>query len=591
MKCLFRTPRLLVLLAWLSTLSTAGVMTAQTNSPAGSDTEEVKSEDVQPTFTLQVQKNLVVVRAVVKDSKGRAIGNLHKEDFKLYDRGKLQEISQFGTEVPFLKRLQPLEGGEATADEEAQPETKLAATTPGRYMALYFDDMYSPWEDLARTRDAADKYLATSLQPGDRAGVFTASGQGNLDFTSDLGALHTALLHLRQHPNLLLRPDDCPMINPHQAYQIMAHKDQDALDIAAEEIVACRYDNDQRYLNSATMEARGYAEQLYQSFLSETETTLRGIGQVVRRMSILPGERSIILISSGFFGEDEEIYPLLDSLTSAAIREKVVIAGLDARGLYTSIPGIDASHRLFPLTSRADLDGKRQQLQLEWDSIRTDPVRWLAVDTGGKFANNSNDLDQGLREVGTLPEFYYVLAFSPSVLKYDGAFHEIKVRVEGHKGYVIQARHGYYAPRKAADPAEEEKEELHEALFSQDELAQVPIAVHTQFFKADAMRAKLAVVTRLDVSGLHLDKAEGRNVGDVTFLTAIFDRDGKLVNGKEKKLQLRLLDSSLTRILASGLTVRASFDVPPGNYLVREVVRDGAGSHIAETSRTVEIPY
>ena len=59
---------------------------------------ELASHDEPATFKVNVK--LVVVRAVVRDSQGRAIGNLHKEDFAVFDKGKPQVITQFEVEQP-----------------------------------------------------------------------------------------------------------------------------------------------------------------------------------------------------------------------------------------------------------------------------------------------------------------------------------------------------------------------------------------------------------------------------------------------------------------------------------------------------------
>src|SRR5208282_6565662 len=97
------------------------------------------------------------------------------------------------------------------------------------------------------------------------------------------------------------------------------------------------------------------------------------------------------------------------------------------------------------------------------------------------------------RKLAGLPEAYYLLAFSPQNLKLDGAFHPLQVKLVSPKGLVVQARRGYYAPKKPNDPSVQEKEEIQEAVFSQDETHELPIDVHTQFFMKTESDARITV--------------------------------------------------------------------------------------------------
>ncbi len=215
----------------------------------------------------------------------------------------------------------------------------------------------------------------------------------------------------------------------------------------------------------------------------------------------------------------------------------------------------------------------------------------LALDTGGVFFNNNNDLDAGFRKVAGIPTAYYLLAFSPQNLKFDGRFHPIQVKLVTLKGLTVQARRGYFAPKKPADATEQEKDEIREALFSQDETHELPIDVHTQFFMKSESDARITVLTRIDLHPLHFRKEVDRNVDNLTFVTAVFDQDGHQISAQEKDVQLRMFDSTLERYLQSGITMKTLFDVKPGTYLVRAVVRDSESGQISGLNRTVEIPY
>jgi VWFA-related protein len=558
-----------------------------------SDQSELTTQDLQPTFKIQVERNLVVVRVVVRDSKGVAVGNLRKDDFRLFDNGKPQTISQFAIELPSAKIRTTLTSEKSEVDIEVQPETTPAPSTPQRYTGLYFDDVHLRFEDIARTRDAADHYLETAVQPGDRVGIFTSSGQHVLDFTDDHAQLHRALFQLRPRPLIWDTASRCPEITPYQAYLMVHQRDPFALDIANAEAYRCDCEQLPRIppdcAPQAAARAEGEAVRILSQYETQSEASLRGLDLLVRRMGVLPGQRSVVLISPGFLSATQEFR--LDEIVDRASRSEVIINALDAKGLFAPLALGDASERPLVLVQRPDLVAKKAQIQLAGFDRAVDALSTLANDTGGQFFHNNNDFEEGFRKVGALPEVYYILAFSPQNLKMDGSFHSLKVRLVSGAGLTLHARHGYFAPKQRSDAAAQEKEEIQQAVFSQDELSELPVEVHTQFFKVNDRSARLSVLTHLDVRQLRFRKQEGRNLNNLTFVTALFDRDGKLLTGKQKLLKFRLLDGTLDRLSQSGITVKTNFDVVPGNYLVREVVREAEGSQLSGLNRAVEIPF
>jgi hypothetical protein len=53
---------------------------------------------------------------------------------------------------------------------------------------------------------------------------------------------------------------------------------------------------------------------------------------------------------------------------------------------------------------------------------------------------------------------------------------------------------------------------------------------------------------------------------------------------------MRLRDATLDRLSRSGVSVKSTFDVQPGTFLVRIVVRDSEGAQMAAMNRGVVIP-
>jgi len=118
----------------------------------------------------------------------------------------------------------------------------------------------------------------------------------------------------------------------------------------------------------------------------------------------------------------------------------------------------------------------------------------------------------------------------------------------------------------------------------------LPVDLQTQFFRKDQAQARLSVLAHVDLKSIKFRKFEGRNHDDLTLATVIFDENGNYVTGGEKILEMKLLDSTLDRLDRSGITVKSSFDVKPGSYLVRLVVRDKEGEMMAARNGAVVIP-
>jgi hypothetical protein len=115
--------------------------------------------------------------------------------------------------------------------------------------------------------------------------------------------------------------------------------------------------------------------------------------------------------------------------------------------------------------------------------------------------------------------------------------------------------------------------------------------VHTQFYKVNESDARLAVLTHLDLSSVRFRVEQSRHLDNLTFVTVLFDRDGKYVTGKEKRVEFRLRDATLAALTRTGITVKTEFDLKPGTYLVRQIVRDSEAGQLSGLNRSVEIPY
>ena len=539
---------------------------------------EVLTRDSATTFKVRV--NLVLVRVVVRDERGKIVDNLKKEDFQLFDNRKPQTISTFSVETP-LTRVVPV----VTASDRDEAEPQPGPSLPQRFVSLMFDDVHLGMQDAVTVRAAGVKIL-DSLTPSDRVGVYTTSGQVTQEFTADRELLKEAMDKISARPVGGSGFLECPDISYYQANLIVNQNDAQALAVATEDAVQCAFNGDERMATEAASMARSRASQNLSVGDAASEYAYSHLDAAIRRLAGMPGQRKMVFVSPGF---------LLTTLTversdviDRATKAGVVIDTVDARALYTPDLGGDISSGGRDSNQTAGYKTTyRVDAQFADGVILSD----FAAGTGGTYFHNRNDLDVGLRDSIAAPSTTYLLGFSPQNLKLNGSFHTLKVGLSGKQKYVVQARRGYYAPRTVKNPEEAAKEEIQEAVFSQEEIRDLAVDLQTQFFRKDAAEAHLSVLAHVDLKTLKFRKVEDRNSDNLTLATVIFDENGNFVTGGEKILEMNLRDTTLQRLDRSGITVKSSFDVKPGNYLVRLVVRDKEGEQMAARNGAVAIPF
>jgi len=572
---------------------------AQQTAPA-----EVTQRDAPFTFSTGV--NLVLAPVVVRDREGRAIGTLKKEDFQLFDKGKLQEISKFSIEKAEAPPALPDTSIETDANGNPQAKPAGAAAQPmaGHFIMWLFDDVHLSFGDLGQTREAAKRVLKESFAPGTRAAIYTTSGHTSIDFTDDRDKLDATLDQIKPWPTI---PTDaavkpCLDVSYFQADRIINANDQQALVAAQADYLSCpdaagviAEANAIASQSHKQVDVEPYIAQPVRTLVlrevetgfQDTRNTLLILKGLVRRMSAMPGTRSIVMVSPGFYLVTDHRIDEMDVINTA-IRNNVVISSLDARGLYSLTPGGKADTPtgvIDPNTTDLKANYKRQEALANMDVLEE-----FAAATGGAFFHDNNDFVGGLKLVAAQPEYIYVLGFAPQNLKLDGSYHKLKIVLKNGAGLEMQARRGYFERNHLADPAEEAKEELKEAFFSREEMRELPVELNTQFFKTGDLKARLSILARIDAKHLRYRKADGRNDNTLTVVGGVFDRDGNYVVGTQKVVDLKFRDQTLDALPEAGITVKTNLDVASGNYIVRLVVRDSEGKVMSALNSSVVIP-
>src|SRR5712664_2537794 len=206
-------------------------------APAPTQGEEVSSHETPTTFKVRV--NLVLVRVVVRDARGKIVRDLKKEDFQLYDNRKIQTISSFSVETPETRTASAVastaaEGSSSSADAAGGK----AVVLPQRFVSMVFDDVHLSMSDATFVRDSATRFFG-ALAASDRVSLNTTSGQLTQEFTDDHEKLAKALLGITPRPLTGAAFHDCPDVSYYQADLIVNKSELQALGVATEEALQC----------------------------------------------------------------------------------------------------------------------------------------------------------------------------------------------------------------------------------------------------------------------------------------------------------------------------------------------------------------
>jgi len=560
-------------LAVLAALACLGLATAQPIAPDEAHARTVPYVPPFP-FRLRTEVDLVEVPVVVRDGRHRAVAGLTRSNFEIYDTGVRQAITAF-SEQHFTSQVEA-GGGVNPVFVLAAPTGRKGESGP-RFVALCFDDLNSEPLALKPAKEAAERFVKTALAPGDRVAVVTVAQSGDYEFTGDVPKLVEQIAKVTNHRRF---NDDsgqqCPHILPYEAYLIVNRLDSELLGAKLAECAVCERSP------CFPIEVTAPADAIWEHALDNSRNTLRVIESLVDGLAKFPGERMILLASAGFLTGNLEIDQ--DRLMTKALHAEVVINTLDVKGLYTVIPGGDASTSMGSIPASArNVEAKNAQRVADAPG---DAMEVLASGTGGTFYHNYNDLARGFRELGMVPETTYVLGFSPSGVAADGRYHSLKVRLAASKRYSLQARLGYAASSANAAAPSSPPSKLDSEAMASDTIADLPVRFTWEQWKGPP---GITLVAHLDFNRLHFETRQGRRGQKLTLVGVLRDSRGGFVTGKRSELDLNLTDATFARFAKAGFTASMTLQAPPGSYSVRGVVEDALEGKLTATGGAVEI--
>lgn len=513
-----------------------------------------------PSAVLRAESNLVETGLIVRDAHGRAVAGLHGSDFEVLDNGVPRPITAFSE---LRSQVSPPPAPSA-ANPSGVPLPDTAAAQP-KFVTLFFDDFHVPNGSMLFVKQGARAFIARGVKPGDHLSIVTASGEGDLDFTTDPERFASRLEHLSAHIRPVV-PSPCG-VSPIDSYIFLHNLDGQIVEKAIAAAVPCA-GCDGRGASAAQCRAAAYgiaqsaASSAWEQLQAASIDTVDALRFAVKRLSQANGTRILVLTSSGFLLRPG-VPPELQNFIDAALRSNIVVNAIGAQGLEARMEGPkDFLRRSLPLM----------------------PLENIANGTGGHYFKDTNDLG-GAMSLAADPEVSYLLAFKAG--DPDGKFHTLKIRFQNKRGDDLQYRPGYFSP----DPKKEQRarSRLDETVFSGQTLREIPAAVNLSAGPPKDGSVPISIAITVNLSRLQFTAANDRHIQQLVFLTTLLDTKGGFVTGKESIMDLALTDQKLASLQKDGLKAVATLSAPAGIYQVRTIVREGMKGSLAASTTVVEL--
>ncbi|HSO75133.1 MAG TPA: VWA domain-containing protein, partial [Blastocatellia bacterium] len=323
---------------------------------------------------------------------------------------------------------------------------------------------------------------------------------------------------------------------------------------------------------------------------ADARATLGALNETVKSMSKLPGRKVSVFVSEGFRLLATQTNRELNQTTALAARANVVFYTIDPRGLDPLVlNAADEIERGDDLAASVTdtMNRKRADFFESQDTLNS-----IALDTGGKFFRNNNDIKRGLDSILEENSAYYMLGFYPEAGKWDGKYHKVKVVVRSRPDLIVSFRKGYLAKSPASEKASIDPAiaEALEAISSPLVRRDIDLRL-TPLYLDDAKRDPIVtLLIHIDASKLNFSRAENRYKSKLIQIGFVLDASGKLADRFSETIDLNLQQHTYESALKRGFVATRALNVKPGVYQIRLFVRDGASGLIGTANDYVEVP-
>ena len=513
---------------------------------------------------------LVQLNVIVHNKKGDPVQGLKKEDFTILDQGQEQQVATFSANA-----AEPPDASSAAILPPNVFSNRFdqGGQAPGSVTVILFDALNTEFLDQAYARQQVIKFLR-QLKPEDHVAIYLLTTQLSIlnEFTQDSSSLLHAIRQFAGYSSGPLSASNTEPLNPR-----IPEADRSAPDAFNSQLNA--------FLDGASGRFSDFAN------INRAETTMSALEGIANHVAYVPGRKSLVWVSGSFpisigydadsllqIGREHRSFgEALEHAARALNQANMAIYPVDARGLMAPALYSASNARGFSPGVSARPPG------LSPDQGNFDTMIMLADRTGGKAFYNTNDIEGAVQRALADGQFTYTLGFYPSHGKWDGRFHELKVRVK-EKGLTLRHRKGYFAAPDPPGEASESQAALDAAVWSPIEWTNLNLLVTLKAFQPSSRTIELQVA--MDTRELLLESKDGRWSGKVYVLLSQLGAGNKRISGEKETVELNLKQDTYEKLLKIGTKFSGRLTLAPDIENLRVVAQDASSGSIG----TLTIP-
>ena len=553
-------------------------LTALVLLAAGAALRAQAGADNGRTFGEAIDVRVVNVDVVVTDRDGQPVQGLERGDFRVFEDGKLQEITNFYR----------VEGPRIRSDGGGGWETIAADSSFRRRVLLLLDNNFITTPERDRAVAVLQSYLDQKFDGSYEWAVVAVGDEVRVlePFTSDKLRVRSALDRVRQMPTFgsRYRIDRFFLNDP-----VRTRRAQRAAAASGRGLVAGgREDGTEPMRRALRFESTVSIATTLHAF----EQTATAMIQSFRAYANLPGNKVLVWITGGVpmlpeYGAQSdgnaprgalsdqdtelrqyqmELRKLVDSVSFEANSAQFKVYPVKATGLEPQAVQTDVGYR----SSGATFSESAMSSSVEVDDNDTAQLS-LALGTGGLYLT-SNRTMESFESVDRDTTTYYSLGYRPARPE-DGKLHDVRVEAVGKPGLVVRSRSGY------VDLTSEQKLEMVLAtpLPFPREKGSLPVSVDIE----QRGRGEILAVARLPSARLTFLEQGEYFVGKVKIYLTIHDARGNLVDLVSQQQDVRFPAAQKTDALAGEFRYGLKFKLKEkGDYVVSVTLRDEATDEI-----------